>query len=645
MLFNATKNSILCKTIILIFCGLQSIFIHSQQAWNFVPTPDTSQTRNILFGIDGVSSSDLWVGGSFETTPGNLKNLLIHWNGLGWQHAVGTDLSSTYNEIRDMAAISSDNIWATGAYVEPGTTRSQLLHWNGSNWTHTILPAIPGGSFLNSIDAIASNDIWAVGGQAGSPIRPAYTLHYNGSNWTEFPAASPGLLRNYFNNVDGISSSDVWAVGYYGDAYGDFHAMAQHWNGTAWTNYPLPSAVVIPQGELGSVTMISSSDVWALGSTLTGGILLIHWNGSSWSEVSTAGSAGGVIISRGTDIFAVGDRISQWNGSSWSVIDPLNQLSYPSLVAATIFSNGDIWTCGRSYDTAFHNLVYRTANATPQFQNGAIQYIEASLGVNNFDQPLKTIDADQSQVVYYSIITPPSHGTLSGLPDTTVTVAGFAVPSGITYVREAGYTGPDQLIIEAAVGPLQSQTTINITPLAALPVLLTNYTVTKAGQKAVMVWTTGVESGVSRFEMERSTDAIHFNPIRNQTALGSGSTYTLVDLLPERGWNYYRLKEIDMDGSETYFSVKSLFFEKPSLMPLHVSPNPVENKLLKLHVNIPGEYSLIITDQQGRNVFSGSLSQVSGTVNIKIPGTIPPGIYNLTYVNKTGTWQERVMIR
>src|SRR6185369_16575762 len=100
---------------------------------------------------------------------------------------------------------------------------------------------------------------------------------------------------NWFESVDGIAANDVWAVGRKSDSYGDFHAMVQHWDGSIWANFSLPPAVELPIGVMESVTMIASNDVWALGSTVTGELLMIHWDGISWTEVPTTGSAGGAI--------------------------------------------------------------------------------------------------------------------------------------------------------------------------------------------------------------------------------------------------------------------------------------------------------------------------------------------------------------
>lgn len=334
----------------------------AQQNWINVPAPDPSQTRNMLRDIGGTSSNDVWTVGSYEaTTLGVMKNLIMHWNGNSWTTYPGTDLSTNLNDLWGVTAISSNNVWAAGSQNTPSHTKAQLMKWNGSSWTHTTtLPDNPGGNYLDGIDAISANDIWAVGGQSGSPTRPCFAVHYNGSSWTEVAVPNVGIFRNAFYDVDGITGNDVWAVGHYGDHYGDFHAMAQHWNGSSWSNVALPESITSPIGELYSVNMIATNDVWALGGTITGEMLMIHWNGTAWTTMPTDGSAGGSVAGRTNEIYAVGSRISYWDGDSWSVIDSLSDEIYPSLSSTVTFSNGDMWTAGVSGLDGFFTLVYRS---------------------------------------------------------------------------------------------------------------------------------------------------------------------------------------------------------------------------------------------------------------------------------------------
>lgn len=630
---------------VLLFSSFQSF---SQQAWTRVPSPDPSTSRNILSGISGTSSTDVWGVGHYESnTDGAIRNYIMHWNGAGWQLFPGTDLGFNYNDLWDVTSITANDVWAAGTYNEPGTSRSQLLHWNGSTWSHTSLPNIPGGSFLFSIDAISANDIWAVGGQAGSPTDPAYAIHYNGSGWTEFPVPNIGSYSNRFEAIDGIASNDVWAVGRKSNSYGDFHAMVQHWNGSNWANFLLPISVDTAIGVMESVTMIASNDVWALGSTVTGVLIMIHWDGTSWTEVSTAGSAGGAIIARGTDIFGVGDRISQWNGSNWAVIEPLAQLSYPSLVSAIAFPNGDIWTAGRTSDTSFNSLVYRTANATPVFVYGNFQILNTvpNSPALNIDEKLRVQDADISQTVIYTLLNPPSHGTVSGLPDTAITAGGFTIPSGVTYMPTPGYSGTDEFVVKVSVGPLTSQATIDVNIFGALPVLMSSYSVSKTGSTAIMKWSTTSEINASEFVMERSQDGINFSAINRMAALGSGYNYSLVDPSPLPGWNYYRLRLTDKDGSSMFFAVKSLNFDRKDLQLFTIYPNPVEGRLLNIRLNAEGDCNIFLYDEAGKMIMNRILGGMSSSYLISLPENLAPGIYIVKMVNGNEVATEKILIR
>lgn len=648
MKLSTSKIGLVYSYTTILIALLSSLCSFSQQAWTRVPSPDPSTSRNILSGISGTSSTDVWGVGHYESNAdGAIRNYIIHWNGAGWQLFPGTDLGFNYNDLWDVTSITANDVWAVGTYNEPGSSRSQLLHWNGSAWSHTSLPNIQGGSFLFGIDAISANDIWAVGGQAGSPTRPPYTIHYNGATWSEFPAATPGTYRNYFNAVDGIASNDVWAVGYLSNSYGDFHAMAQHWNGSNWANVTLPSSVSSPLGDLYSVTMISSNNVWAVGSTVTGNLLMIHWDGISWTEVPTAGSAGGAIIARGTDIFGVGERISQWNGSSWTVIEPLGQLPSPSLVTAVAFSNGDIWTAGRIVDANFNSLVYRTANETPVFVHGNSQILNTvpNSQALNIDEMLKVQDDDISQVVIYSLLTPPSYGAISGLPDTAITNVGFAKPSGVTYTPASGYSGTDQMVVKVSVGPLNSQATININVFGALPVLISSYSVIKSGANAIMQWHTLTEINANEFVMERSTDGISFSAVQRIQAQGSGYNYKLIDFTPIQGRNYYRLQQVDLDGRVTTFPVKSLNFDNIELKPFIVYSNPVVNRQVKIQLNVTGDCIFSLYDLQGKQVMARTLNGSASTIQLTLPGNIVPGVYMLMMTNEGSVYSEKIFIR
>lgn len=511
-----------------------------QQPWIEVPTPDPSETRNMLRDITGTSSNDVWTVGSYETTPGNMKNLILHWNGSAWQSFPNTDQSSTLNDLWGVTALTSNDVWAVGAKNINANTDAQLIHWNGSSWTHTNLPVNPGGSYLDGIAAIAANDIWAVGGQAGSPTRPSYTIHYDGSSWTEVSAPNVGAFRNAFYDVDCIAANDVWAVGHYGHQYGDYHAMAQHWNGSNWTNVALPPNITTPLGELYSVTMIASDDVWALGSTLTGSLLMIHYDGNSWEEMPTAGSSGGAVVYNGVNTFSVGYRISQWDGNSWTVIDSINQVEYPTLGSAVAFANGDVWAAGVSGDPELLTFVYRSD------------------------------------------------------------------------------------------------------PAQTLAVSMTDYRITKEDNYAVIEWTTSSETNAGEFVMERSADGLQFYAVNKINAAGVPNRYRLVDDSPPAGKNFYRLKLIDFDGTETIFPIVVLSFDHSDAFTVY--PNPVNQPTVNISLPGKGRSQLLLSNQMGQEVMRWNIEDGDDAVELNLPIGLSGGVYFLTLVDGDNVKARKIFI-
>ena len=112
----------------------------------------------------------------------------------------------------------------------------------------------------------------------------------------------------------------------------------------------------------------------------------------------------------------------------------------------------------------------------------------------------------------------------------------------------------------------------------ALPVSLVKFNAAKQTNQVKLNWTTENEINFSKFEVEKSADALSFSAISMVTAANRPvNNYTALDVNPVKGYNYYRLKMIDIDGSFTYSNiVKVNFGDKLSLS---IWPNPAGNTL------------------------------------------------------------------
>ncbi len=99
----------------------------------------------------------------------------------------------------------------------------------------------------------------------------------------------------------------------------------------------------------------------------------------------------------------------------------------------------------------------------------------------------------------------------------------------------------------------------NISCTNALPIELLYFSgEQKYCNQNIIYWATATETNNDHFEIERSSDAINFKKIKEMPgSINSLETkkYVFIDSNPESGINYYRLKQVDLDGTYKYASI------------------------------------------------------------------------------------------
>jgi len=175
-----------------------------------------------------------------------------------------------------------------------------------------------------------------------------------------------------FASVTPATSNDVWAVGLQNDgSNGNSKPLIEHWNGTIWS---VVSGARVPKGSfLTGVGAVASNDVWAVGNQPVSGItgfnsFIEHWNGTSWSVVSSPQFAGGSFLERvaadsANDVWAVGQGngeglVEHWNGQAWSIVPSPSLAGNPNnagtgkLDALTLLSPTNVLGGGESTGTS-----------------------------------------------------------------------------------------------------------------------------------------------------------------------------------------------------------------------------------------------------------------------------------------------------
>ncbi len=104
------------------------------------------------------------------------------------------------------------------------------------------------------------------------------------------PASARYSVPGELDGVAAASDSSAWAVGYTGENAGPKILMV-HWNGKSWSRVTKPGVLDGATGQLTAVKVVSAKDAWAVGYTGDPGgttrSLLLHWNGKAWSQVAT----------------------------------------------------------------------------------------------------------------------------------------------------------------------------------------------------------------------------------------------------------------------------------------------------------------------------------------------------------------------
>jgi hypothetical protein len=361
----------------------------SPPSWSIISSPNVGLLNNDLRGVATVSPSDIWaVGFSNSTQDDNPAHTLTeHWNGAKWSIVPSPNAGSTSNFFSGVAAISSNDVWAVGNhYTGSGGNGGNTLieHWDGRHWSIIPSPNADDSAFneLSGVAAISSNDIWAVGNSISLDPSQDNTLieHWDGDTWSVVPSPNPGASDNTLEHVAAVSASDVWAVGDFSKTVGHNQALTEHWDGRHWSAVSSPNVGKFAN-FLRSVTVVSSQDFWAVGyaAAAPGNInhtLTEHWNGSRWSVVPSPNPETasnyllGVAAISSSNLWAVGyaddfttsptTLAEHWNGSSWSVVSsPNRQPPADSLAAAAVISASNIWAVGSHLtpDSIFQTLI------------------------------------------------------------------------------------------------------------------------------------------------------------------------------------------------------------------------------------------------------------------------------------------------
>ena len=167
-----------------------------------------------------------------------------------------------------------------------------------------------------------------------------------------------------------------------------------------------------------------------------------------------------------------------------------------------------------------------------------------------------------------------------------------------------------------------------------LPVELLSFTAKAQENAVVLEWSTASELNNDHFTLERSYNGLDFFAFADVPGNGTSKIkkdYSALDTKPYGGQSYYRLSQVDFDGTRTYLDVIAV--RRPSSS-WSVYPNPFEGSAL--HFQVPENrgtrtFMVTITNTQGAIVFNEEITPtLDSRIDISLDSSLASGSYILT---------------
>jgi hypothetical protein len=254
------------------------------------------------------------VGGyDTEEQPTTLTYALAErWNGTAWSIAPVPPVAGDVTTLTGVSCVSASDCLAVGVLAPVGQTATTLPFaesWNGKSWSLATIPLPAGltGGELLGVSCSSAGVCTAVGTIAG--VQALVETLANGT-WTPQLAPLPGGAN--FSRLDGVSCSSATACtavgGWSVNAWWLPHALAEQWNGTAWTVEQVPEPYPSDATELYGVACSAATACVAVGRSLPptapapdGLTIGDTWDGTAWSVSPTLDPARAV----GDDLYGV----------------------------------------------------------------------------------------------------------------------------------------------------------------------------------------------------------------------------------------------------------------------------------------------------------------------------------------------------
>ncbi|MBK0403675.1 T9SS type A sorting domain-containing protein [Adhaeribacter sp. BT258] len=189
-----------------------------------------------------------------------------------------------------------------------------------------------------------------------------------------------------------------------------------------------------------------------------------------------------------------------------------------------------------------------------------------------------------------------------------------------------------------------------VNPNNPLPVELISFKATKKDNAAYLQWVTASEKENQGFHIQHSNNGRNFEDIGFVASQNPNSAtrlqYDFLDkTTTQTGLRYYRLKQVDLNGTVSFSDIKVVNFEAQPNAPV-VYPNPFTQEInFSIQAGSNEEISYQIIDLTGKTLYKNTQKLIEGnnSLQINFDKEHPAGFYLLRTQTSSGTTSTRLI--
>lgn len=181
--------------------------------------------------------------------------------------------------------------------------------------------------------------------------------------------------------------------------------------------------------------------------------------------------------------------------------------------------------------------------------------------------------------------------------------------------------------------------TIVFEQIKTLPVNILSVNGYKSATGINVEWKTTNEVNLVAYEVERSDNGVNFVKVAQTKPTGTTTSindYLWFDASPKSGYNYYRIKSVNKDGSFQFSTVKRVLIDKAGNA-FNIYPNPIRNGNFQVEVSnlLSGKYTINLYNLAGQVIVNKVVDHNGGTLIYKISAdNLPSGLYKTIIGNQ-----------